>query len=511
MSEDQQFVIFIEKLWEGVDALGERMKDAKKTTDEVKSRINNVSSAERENSEDLTSVSQKFNKITETGNLASIWARFSQCFQSMGLSLKGTSERILTLVPGLLTDIEDYVDSFEKGKDELPSLRKKKDRAIEDVQKARRKFVEAFKEWDVADTKYQQMKQDNKEKEKNKEKQEKKVKEYEKEKNNLLKNYEDKVKNCVRCEEDYNSTLKKFLSTCEKMEFKRLSLLLKTINDICDAYDNYYNTNTEMINNLKNSIADIDLNVEMNDFAELKSTKLVVPELMRVIHPKRVSESKKDANRGFPSATAKGLASTSSFSTGLSIFKEKFIKLDNPMVVYAAFDYTPTGDNDIVLKENNPYLLMKVDHPWEGWCQVSVLHTQEDENADPDIARQGPEKGCAPVNYFHKDYFEYAAYALKEALAANMPTPPPPIKDDEQIGIQGIAQALTHASKIQEKKSINKKTATVLYDYSDADSPLQIHASEVVAVLDDTNPDWILIKDLNGNDGYAPANHLQLN
>jgi hypothetical protein len=46
--------------------------------------------------------------------------------------------------------------------------------------------MDAFKEWDVGESKLGQMKKDPKEKDKNKEKQAKKVKEYEKDKCELI-------------------------------------------------------------------------------------------------------------------------------------------------------------------------------------------------------------------------------------------------------------------------------------------------------------------------------------
>jgi hypothetical protein len=145
MAEDES-TVFLDKLWEGVDVLNERLKDAKKygfigyyivyrTTDEVKSRINNVSSTEKDNADDLISLSQKFNKLTEIGQLQNVWISFGQNINSMGSNLKFTAERMLTLLPALITDIENYAENFDKLKDDLPSLRKKKDRAIEDVQK----------------------------------------------------------------------------------------------------------------------------------------------------------------------------------------------------------------------------------------------------------------------------------------------------------------------------------------------------------------------------------------
>jgi hypothetical protein len=112
-----------------------------RTTDEVKSRINNVSSTEKSNSEDLTSLSSKFNKLLEVGSLGNIWNSFGQNIGIMGANLKFAAEKMLTLLPGLIIDIENYAETFEKVKEELPSLRKKKDRAIEDVQKVMHIFI----------------------------------------------------------------------------------------------------------------------------------------------------------------------------------------------------------------------------------------------------------------------------------------------------------------------------------------------------------------------------------
>jgi hypothetical protein len=82
---------------------------------------------------------------------------------------------------------------------------------------------------------------------------------------NLQKNYEEKVKICQKLEEDYNSALKKFLTTCQKMENKRLtygyiiiyyyllffSLLLKSLNDILESYGDTYSKGKAAVGELK--------------------------------------------------------------------------------------------------------------------------------------------------------------------------------------------------------------------------------------------------------------------
>jgi hypothetical protein len=39
----------------------------------------------------------------------------------------------------------------------------------------------------------------------------------------------------------------------------------------------------------------------------------------------------------------------------------------------------------------------------------------------------------------------------------------------------------------------------------------KISLGEVLEVIDDSNPDWILVKGKRGNLGYAPSNYLQFN
>jgi hypothetical protein len=50
-----------------------------------------------------------------------------------------------------------------------------------------------------------------------------------------------------------------------------------------------------------------------------------------------------------------------------------------------------------------------------------------------------------------------------------------------------------------------------LFDYKDAEGTIKISANETIEVLDDTNADWILIKDSTATQGYAPSNYLQKN
>jgi cobalamin biosynthesis Co2+ chelatase CbiK len=48
---------------------------------------------------------------------------------------KRVSERVSLLGQPLIQDIENYVRTFEAGRDELPPLKKKRERAIEEVDK----------------------------------------------------------------------------------------------------------------------------------------------------------------------------------------------------------------------------------------------------------------------------------------------------------------------------------------------------------------------------------------
>jgi hypothetical protein len=99
----------------------------------------------------------------------------------------------------------------------------------------------------------------------------------------------------------------------------------------------------------------------------------------------------------------------------ITTFKKEIIKVDNPRVIYAAYDYAPTGDNDIELRENDPYLLQKLDYPWEGWCQVLALHYPEDGmgNEEGEKEKRRKRKGWRAVRKVKaEDIFYFYCFIL---------------------------------------------------------------------------------------------------
>jgi hypothetical protein len=81
------------------------------------------------------------------------------------------------------------------------------------------------------------------------------------------------------------------------------------------------------------------------------------------------------------------------------------------------------------------------------------------------------------------------AAPIKKSLAPEVvaaPPPPPPPKSQD-------------------------KTAIALYDYVPEGEGISVSRGEIVTVIDPTDPNWWLIRNSNGMDGWAPATFLQAN
>jgi hypothetical protein len=171
----------------------------------------------------------------------------------------------------------------------------------------------------------------------------------------------------------------------------------------------------------------------LEKFADVKDTKKVIPELQKVSIPSRVwgeedgrvdvkrlygilflfiqfyfclfnfiylfiqfylfikiSEGSKQQSKTTAKAKSKAKTSTKKTSTAAGTVKkagggsQQQIKQNNPLIVYAAYDYEPQSDQDIHLYENMPYLLKKVNYPWEEWCEISALKYLNEETGGVD-------------------------------------------------------------------------------------------------------------------------------
>lgn len=123
------------------------------------------------------------------------------------------------------------------------------------------------------------------------------------------------------------------------------------------------------------------------------------------------------------------------------------------------------------------------------------------------------------------------------STAAADPVPPPPprsseAKSEEKEKRKGRPSIIPMAQTAAVKKPLNEtettppvvslppppppskpqeKTAIALYDFVPDGAGISLSHGEIVTVLDVNDPAWWLVRNSNGQDGWAPATFLQLN
>jgi hypothetical protein len=127
----------------------------------------------------------------------------------------------------------------------------------------------------------------------------------------------------------------------------------------------------------------------------------------------------------------------------------------------------------------------------------------------------------------------FGASAPVSSVSKAAPAPPPPAVAaavapiSETVKYQGRVEIIPTQPAAPIKKPLSpevvaapppppppksqEKTATALYDYVPDGDGVSISRGEIVTVVDSTDPNWWLVRNSNGKDGWAPATFLQAN